>query len=102
MLQNARVTAFIVFDLLRENYPAPRLGLKHLSNLWKTPDIPLINCEINLVLTWSEKCVITSKAARDADPHADPSVAAANSQISATFKIADTKHCNAYMQFDWI
>ena len=30
--------------------------LKHLSNFWRTLDIPLINCEINLVLTWFEKC----------------------------------------------
>ena len=52
--------------------------LKHLSNFWRTLDIPLINCEIcelNLILTWSENCVITSKAARDADPDADPAVA---------------------------
>ena len=27
--------------------------------------MPLINCEINLILTWSEKCVLTSKATRD-------------------------------------
>ena len=26
----------------------------------------LINCEINLILIWSENCVITSKATRDA------------------------------------
>ena len=39
--------------------------LKHLSNFWKTLDMPLINCEINLILTWSENCVLTSKAQRD-------------------------------------
>ena len=39
--------------------------LKHLSNFWKTLDIPLINCEINLILTWSKNCVLTSKAQRD-------------------------------------
>ena len=38
--------------------------LKHLSNFWRTLDMPLINCEINLILTWSENCVITSKATR--------------------------------------
>ena len=27
--------------------------LKHLSDFWRTLEIPLINCEINLVLTWS-------------------------------------------------
>ena len=29
--------------------------------------MPLINCEINLILTWSENCVLTSKATRDAE-----------------------------------
>ena len=36
--------------------------LKHLSNCWRALDMPLINCEINLILTWSQNCVITSKA----------------------------------------
>ena len=26
--------------------------LKHLSNFWRTLDIPLINCEMSLTLTW--------------------------------------------------
>ena len=24
---------------------------KYLSNFWKTPEMPLINCEVNLILT---------------------------------------------------
>ena len=28
--------------------------LKHLSNFWRTLQMPLINCEINIFLTWSE------------------------------------------------
>ena len=35
--------------------------LKRLSNFWITLDMPFINCEISLTLTWSENCVITSK-----------------------------------------
>ena len=27
-------------------------------NFWRTLEIPLINCEINLILTWSANCVI--------------------------------------------
>ena len=42
--------------------------LKYLSNFWRTLDIPLINSEINLILTWTEKCVLTSKVTRDAVP----------------------------------
>ena len=26
--------------------------LKYLSNFWRTLEMPLINCEINLILTW--------------------------------------------------
>ena len=33
--------------------------LKYLSNFWRTLEMPLINCEVELILTWSENCVIT-------------------------------------------
>ena len=32
--------------------------LKYLINFWGTLEISLINCEINLILTWSATCVI--------------------------------------------
>ena len=32
--------------------------LKYLSNFWRTPEMPLINCEFELILTWSTDCVI--------------------------------------------
>ena len=63
--------------------------LKYLINFWGTLDMPLINCEINLILTWSENCVLTSKATRDAVPA--PGVTRVNNPINATFKITDTK-----------
>ena len=34
--------------------------LKYLSNFWRTLEMPLINCEVNLILTWSPTCVISS------------------------------------------
>ena len=34
--------------------------IKYLSNFWKTLEMPLINCEVNLILTWSKKCVTVS------------------------------------------
>ena len=46
------------------------MPLKHLSNFWRALDMPLLNYEINLIITWSENCVLTSKATRDADPDA--------------------------------
>ena len=32
---------------------------KHLSNFWRTLEMFLINCEINLILTKSAKCLIS-------------------------------------------
>ena len=37
--------------------------LKYLSNFCKTLEMSLNNCEINLILTWSKNCVISSATA---------------------------------------
>ena len=34
--------------------------IKYFNNFWKTLEMPLINCEINLLLTWSVDSVISS------------------------------------------
>ena len=34
--------------------------LKYLSNFWRTLEMPSINGEVNLILTWSSTCIITS------------------------------------------
>ena len=34
--------------------------LKYLSNFWRALEMLLINCEVNLILTWSPTCVISS------------------------------------------
>ena len=34
------------------------IPLKHLSNFWRSSNISLINCEVELTLTWSKKCVV--------------------------------------------
>ena len=67
------------------------MPLKHLSSYWTTRDMPLINCEINLILTWSENCALSSKTTRDADLDANLVVAAIDNPTNATFKITDTK-----------
>ena len=61
------------------------IPLKHLSNFWRSLDIPLINCEVELILTWFKNCVLADMIV-DAD--ADPAVATPS---GATFKITDTK-----------
>ena len=50
--------------------------LKYLSNFWRTSEMLLINCEVNLILTWSSICVIVS---------------AINANQASTFAITDTK-----------
>ena len=30
--------------------------LNYLSNFWRTLHMPLINCEVSFILTWSENC----------------------------------------------
>ena len=34
--------------------------LKYLSNFWRSPEMPLINCEVSLTLIWASNCVITN------------------------------------------
>ena len=52
------------------------ISLKYLSNFWRTLGAPLINCEINLILTWSRNCVIISTN---------------NANQNATFAITNTR-----------
>ena len=40
--------------------------LKYINNFLRTLDMTLINCEVPLILTWSEDCVFRSKAFRRA------------------------------------
>ena len=48
---------------------------KYLSNFWKNLEMLLINCQINIDLNWSEKCVVV----------------ASNADQITTFSITDTK-----------
>ena len=36
------------------------VSLKDLSNFWRTLELFLVNCEVEIILTWSENCVIIS------------------------------------------
>ena len=47
--------------------------LKYLSNFWRSLEIPLINCKVELSLKWYENCILSS------------------SGTAATFTITDTK-----------
>ena len=34
------------------------MQLKYLSNLWRSLEIPLINCKVELKLKWTKYCVL--------------------------------------------
>ena len=65
--------------------------LKHLRNFWRSLNIWLINCEVELILTWFKNCVLIDKLTRESDYNADPRVSEINNLENATFKITDTK-----------
>ena len=46
----------VTHDNLTKNDVKVVAPLKHLSNFWRDLDIPLINCEVELVLTWFKNC----------------------------------------------
>ena len=65
---------------------------KYLSNFWRSLDIPLINCEITLILSWYKECVLVSKALiNEPDPEPNPAIPALNSPTNAEFEITDCK-----------
>ena len=47
------------------------IPLTHLTNFWKNLNIPLINCEAELILTWFKNCASIKKSTRYADYNAD-------------------------------
>ena len=65
--------------------------LKYLINFWRSLNIPLINCEKELILTWFKNCVLISKATRETDYGADAIVYEIDNPEDATFQITDTK-----------
>ena len=63
---------------------------KHLGNFGKSLNIPLVNCEVSLTLSWSETCVITSNEKRilvSGEPNRG------DSPTNAVFKVKDCKLC---------
>ena len=61
------------------------IPLKYLSNCWRALNMPLINCEVELILTWSTNCVLADMTVNAA---ANPATVVPS---GATFKITDTK-----------
>ena len=81
----------VTHDDLTKNDVKVVVPLKHLSNFWRHFDIPLINCEVELVLTWLKNCVLKDKSTREANYGADPNVYEIDNPEDATFKITEFK-----------
>ena len=55
------------------------IPLKHLSNFWRSLNILLINCEVELILTWTKNCALADMTAANNPP------------TGLEFQITDTK-----------
>ena len=67
----------------RKNGVKIAVPLKYLSNFWRSLEMPLINCKVELLLKWIENCVLTTA---EIGANAD-----ATGADSATLKITDAK-----------
>ena len=65
------------------------IPLKHLNNFWRSLDILLINCEVELILTWSKNCALADMTVRAAGNNNDPPAIVAPTGLE--FQITDTK-----------
>ena len=79
----------VTHDNLTKNDVKVVVPLKHLSNFWRQLDIPLINCEAELILTWFKNCVLIYKSTREANYGADPNVYEIDNPEDESFKITD-------------
>ena len=61
------------------------IPLKHLSNFWRALNIPLINCGVELILTWCKNYVLADMTVNE---DAYPAIVAPS---SPTFKMKETK-----------
>ena len=57
----------MTYNNLTKNDVKIVLPLTYLSNFWRSLNIPLINCEVELIFTWFKNCLLISKSTRDAD-----------------------------------
>ena len=76
---------------LTENDVKIVVPLKYLSNFWRSVTVPLINCEVELILSWFKNCALISKATREANYGADPVFRKIANPKNGIFEITDKK-----------
>ena len=75
-LLNLQQAILLIHLILKQKSQVELEMMEYLSNFWRTLEMPLINCEVNLILTWSSTCVL---------------IATNIPNQNATFAITDTK-----------
>ena len=76
-------------DKVGKNETEITVPLKHLINFCRTLNIPLINCEIELILTWSKNCALADMTVGSGGNNND--LAAIVAPAGLEFQITDTK-----------
>ena len=61
------------------------MPLKYSSNFWRSLEIPLVNCKVELKLRWTKHCVLSVAGADNANGN--------NNDNNVIFIIKDTKLC---------
>ena len=64
------------------------ISIKHFSNFWRNLNIPLINCEVGVILTWSKNFVLVDMTERDTEGD-NPAIVA---PTGLEFRITDTNY----------
>ena len=62
--------------------------LKHLKTFWRTLNMLLINCAIELILTWSRNCALADMTVRAAGNNNNPPAIVAPTRLE--FQMTDT------------
>ena len=57
--------------------------------MWRKLNIPLINCEVEIILSWSKNCLLADMTVRAAGNNNDPPAIVAPTRLE--FQIKDTK-----------
>ena len=87
MFRSKKVTRQFYANKVGKNETEVAIPLKHLSNFWRSLNIPLINCEVELILTWSKNCALAVMTRRNAQNN-NPAIVL---PAEITFQITDTK-----------
>ena len=81
------------------------MPLKYLSNFWKTLEIYLIICGINIILSWSVNCIIKSSAVHQPAiftiTDTELYVSVVTLSIEDNIKLAQQLNCGFHRPSNW-